>query len=328
MALGYQGMVRVFVTRRLPVDPAEVLSDHSVEVWPEEGPPPAEVLREKAADADALLTLLSDRVDGALLDAAPSLRVVANYAVGFDNIDVGAAGDRGIWVTHTPGVLTDATADLAFTLLLAVARRLPEAEALARTGDFGHWSPTAFLGLELAEAQLGILGFGAIGRAVARRARAFGMTVRYHSRSEVPESEREGAEPMEWEALLASSDVLSIHAPLTDETRGLLGASALARMKKGALLINTARGPIVDESALADALARGHLGGAGLDVFEDEPRVHPALLERQDVVLTPHVGSATTAARRRMALTALRNIAAVLDGRPPPDPIPGSRPPS
>jgi glyoxylate reductase len=320
--------VRVFVTRRLPVDPAEVLSEHDVEVWPEEGPPPAEVLREKAAGCDGLLTLLSDRVDGALFDAAPTLRVVANYAVGFDNIDVSAASERGIWVTHTPGVLTDATADLAFTLLLAVARRLPAAEALARTGDFGHWSPTAFLGLELAEARLGILGFGAIGRAVARRARGFGMEVRYHSRSPVPESDREGAEPMSWDALLESSDVLSIHAPLTDQTRGLVDGATLGRMKKGALLINTARGPIVDEGALAEALASGHLGGAGLDVFEDEPRVHPALLERRDVVLTPHVGSATTAARRRMALTALRNVAAVLGGNEPPDPIPGSRPPT
>lgn len=319
--------MRVFVTRRLPVDPAEVLSEHEVEVWPEDGPPPAAVLREKAEHADALLTLLSDRVDGALYDAAPKLQVVANYAVGFDNIDVPGARERGIWVTHTPGVLTDATADLAFTLLLAVARRLPEAEALARTGDFGHWSPTAFLGLELHGAQLGILGFGAIGRAVARRARAFGMRVRYHTRSEVPEAEREGAEPMGWDALLESSDVLSIHAPLTDQTRGLVDADALARMKEGALLINTARGPIVDEAALAAALESGPLGGAGLDVFEEEPRVHPALLERQDVVLTPHVGSATTAARRRMAQTALRNIAAVLAGDEPPDPIPGSRAP-
>jgi len=317
--------VRVFLTRRLPVDAAEVLSDHEVEVWPEEGPPSVEVLREKAADAEALLTLLSDRVDRALLDAAPKLRVVANYAVGFDNIDVAAARERSVWATHTPGVLTDATADLAFTLLLAVARRLPEAEALARTGDFGHWSPTAFLGLELAEAQLGILGFGAIGRAVARRARAFGMRVRYHSRSEVPESERAGAEPMAFGELLETSDVLSIHAPLTPETRGLIDAAALDRMKEGARLINTARGPIVDEAALAEALAKGRLAGAGLDVFEDEPRVHPALRERADVVLTPHVGSATTAARRRMAEVALGNIAAVLEDREPPNPIPGSR---
>lgn len=317
--------MRVFLTRRLPVDAAEVLSDHEVEVWPEEGPPSVEVLREKAADAEALLTLLSDRVDRALLDAAPKLRVVANYAVGFDNIDVAAARERSVWATHTPGVLTDATADLAFTLLLAVARRLPEAEALARTGDFGHWSPTAFLGLELAEAQLGILGFGAIGRAVARRARAFGMRVRYHSRSEVPESERAGAEPMAFGELLETSDVLSIHAPLTPETRGLIDAAALDRMKEGARLINTARGPIVDEAALAEALAKGRLAGAGLDVFEDEPRVHPALRERADVVLTPHVGSATTAARRRMAEVALGNIAAVLEDREPPNPIPGSR---
>jgi len=320
--------MRVFVSRQLPVDPAEVLAGHRVEVWPEPSPPSAAVLRERAAESDALLTLLSDRVDAELLDAAPDLKVVANYAVGFDNIDVDAARERGVWVTHTPGVLTDATADLAFALLLAVARRLPEAEAEARTGDFGHWSPTAFLGLELAGAQLGILGFGAIGKAVARRARAFGMSVRYHSRSEVPPAEREGAEPIGWDGLLQSSDVLSIHAPLNDQTRGRLDAEALGGMKAGARLINTARGPIVDEAALVAALDAGQLSGAGLDVFEDEPRVHPGLLERSDVVLTPHVGSATHTARRQMALKALRNIAAVLAGEDAPDPIPGSRSPS
>lgn len=318
--------MRVFVSRRLPIDPARVLDQHEVEVWPEPEPPSAAALRERAARCDGLLTLLSDRVDGALLDAAPGLKVVANYAVGFDNIDVAAACERGVWVTHTPGVLTDATADLAFTLLLAVARRLAEAEAEARTGDFGHWSPTAFLGLELAGARLGVFGFGAIGRAVARRARGFGMDVRYCSRSEVPPEEREGAEPVDWATLLETSDVLSIHAPLTDATRGLFDAAALGRMKAGARLINTARGPIVDEAALVAALESGHLSGAGLDVFEDEPRVHPGLLERADVVLTPHVGSATTEARRRMADKALRNVAAVLAGEEPPDPIPGSRP--
>ncbi len=316
----------MFVTRRLPVDPVEVLEGHRVEVWPEPGPPPPAVLRERAAECDALLTLLSDRVDAELLDAGPKLQVVANYAVGFDNIDLDAARSRGIWVTHTPDTLTDATADLTFTLLLACCRRLPEAEAEARTGDFGHWSPTAFLGLELAGARLGILGFGAIGRAVARRARGFGMEVRYCSRSPIPTEDREGAEPVDWETLLATSDVLSIHAPLTDETRGLLDEGALARMKRGARLINTARGPIVDEAALVAALAAGQLAGAGLDVFEDEPRVHPGLIERTDVVLTPHVGSATTEARRRMATKALRNIAAVLGGHEPPDPIPGTRP--
>ena len=316
--------MRVFVSRKLPVDPAEVLSDHQVEVWPEASPPPAEVLRAKVSDADALLTLLSDRVDQALLDAGTRLKIVANYAVGFDNIDVAAARERGVWVTHTPGTLTDATADLTFALLLAVARRLPEAQAETRSGTFGHWSPTAFLGLELAGAQLGILGFGAIGRAVARRARAFGMRVRYCSRTEVPPDQREGAEPLDWDALLETSDVLSIHAPLTDATRGLLSAEALFRMKPGARLINTARGPIVDEAALVAALEGGPLGGAGLDVFEDEPRIHPGLVERSDVVLTPHIGSATTDARRRMAHKALRNVAAVLAGGDPPDPIPGS----
>lgn len=302
--------MRTFVTRRLPVDPRGML-EGEVDVWESDAPPSAEVLRERARGADALVSLLSDRIDAMLLDACPSLRIVANYAVGYDNVDVAAATERGVAITNTPDVLTDATADLTMTLLLAVARRLREAEALARTGDFGHWSPTALLGLELRGATLGIVGHGRIGAAVAERARAFGMNIVAVSRS-----------AGDFDAMLATADVVSIHCPLTEETRGLFDARAFAQMRPGAILVNTARGPIVDEAALVDALD-GSLGGAGLDVYQDEPRVHPALLERDDVVLTPHIGSATERARRRMAEIALSNVAAVLRGERPLTPVNG-----
>ncbi len=324
----YQRPVRVFVSRRLPVDPAAVLPDHEVDVWDGDRPPTAAELRERCQGADALLSVLADRIDADFLDACPMLKVVASFAVGFDNMDLEAARERDVWLTHTPGVLTDSTADLAMTLLLAVARRLPEAEDEARTGHFGPFAPTAFLGLQLAGATLGIVGMGSIGRAVARRARAFGMDVLYTSRSPIPVEDREGGEPVELEELMARSDVVSLHCPLTPETRGLLSADMLARAKKGAILVNTARGPIVDEAALVALLEQGHFAGAGLDVFEEEPRVHPGLLERRDVVLTPHIGSATHTARRAMAHMALRNIAAVLRGETPPNPVPGSRSPS
>jgi glyoxylate reductase len=264
-----------------------------------------------------VLSLLTDRIDQRFLEACPALRVVSNLAVGFDNIDVAACSKRGIVVTNTPDVLTEATADLAFALLLSVARRLRACERLARSGDFGFWSPTALLGLELSDATLGIYGFGRIGRAIARRASGFGMNVVYCTRSEVPPPAREGASPVDFETLLSESDVVAISAPLNEATRRRFGAEEFAAMKRGALLLNTARGAIVDEAALVHALEAGAIGGAGLDVFEDEPRVHPGLLERDDVVLTPHVGSATTVTRVRMAELALANLDAVLHGRSP-----------
>jgi glyoxylate reductase len=303
--------MRLFVTRPLPLDAAAAAGpDIEVTVFPHDRAPTRAELLEGARGQGALVTLLSEKVDAALLDALPDLRVVANVAVGLDNIDLAACAARSVLVTHTPDVLTAATADLAWALILAVARRVLEGDALVRAGGFRGFSPTLLLGLELSGATLGLFGYGRIAQAVARRARAFEMDVLFTSRSPAP-----GAVALD--ELLARADVLSIHCPLTPETRHAIGAPQLARMKKGALLVNTARGPVVDEAALADSLAAGHLGGAGLDVYEEEPRVHPALLGRSDVVLLPHLGSATLATRRRMASMAIGDAARVLRGLPP-----------
>jgi glyoxylate reductase len=276
--------------------------------------------------ADAVVCLLTDRVDRAALAAAPALRVVANVAVGVDNIDLDAAAERGVVVTNTPDVLTDATADLTMALLLAVARRVPEGDAHVRSGRWDAWHLLpAQLGLDVSGRTLGIVGLGRIGQAVARRAaHGFGMRVLYHSRTRRPDAEAVlGVVHTGLDELLSISDIVSLHAPLTPATRHLIGARELARMSPHAILVNTARGPLVDEAALADALAQGRLAGAGLDVFEREPAVHPGLLARRErVVLLPHVGSATASTRRRMARTALDNAQAVLRGDPPPNPVP------
>jgi glyoxylate reductase len=274
-------------------------------------------------EADARIALLTVRVDDALLDRAPRLRVVANAAVGTDNLDLAACRARGVIVTNTPDVLTEASADLTWALLLATVRRLPQAEASLRAGAFRGWRFWDYLGGDIHGATLGIFGMGRIGQAVARRAPAFGMRVRYHSRTRLA-PEREAALQAEWvdrETLLTGSDVLSLHAPLTPETRHLLDRAALARMKQGSYLINTARGPLVDEAALVDTLRDGPLAGAGLDVYEHEPAITPGLLELPNVVLLPHIGSATHGTRTRMAVLAAENVSAVLAGRPPPTPV-------
>ena len=314
----------VYVTRKLAVDPKVVLGPQfDVAVWPGERAPTRDELLAAAADAAGLLTLLSDPVDDALLSRLPKLRIVANYAVGYDNVDVKAAAARGIWVTNTPDVLTDATADIAFTLLLAVARRVREGERMVREGRFHGWGPTMLLGQDLAGKTIGIFGFGRIGQAMARRARGFGMKVLYTQRSRAPEAvERElAAEKVPFHDLLERSDVISIHCPLTPETRHAFGRAELARMKQGAILVNTGRGPVVDEAALFEALESGHLFGAGLDVYEREPTVHPGLLRRDDVVLLPHLGSAGQDTRRVMAELALGDIARVLLGDRPRHPV-------
>jgi glyoxylate reductase len=270
----------------------------------------AELLR-RVREASALVPILADRVDTELLDTAPRLRVVANHAVGYDNIDVPACTARGVWVTNTPDVLTDATADLTWALILALARRLREGERMVRAGEYRGWAPTMLLGRDMTGHTLGILGYGRIGRAVARRAEGFGMRVLFTARG--------GGVP--FDELLSESDVLSIHCPLTAQTRHLFGPAELLRMKKGAVLVNTARGPIVDEAALAAALAAGHLGGAALDVFENEPAVDPGLIGRDDVVLLPHLGSATQETREKMATIALENVELVLRGERPRTPV-------
>jgi glyoxylate reductase len=277
-----------------------------VDVWSESTPMPREQMLTRLAGCAGLLSMLNDRVDGAVMDAGP-LRVVANHAVGVDNIDLAAAGERGVTVTNTPGVLTDATADLTFALLLAVARRLPEAEAYLRGGRFRGWQPTLLRGMDLRGATLGIVGLGRIGKAVAHRARAFGMELIHSSRS--------GGVSLD--ELLSRSDVVSLHCPLTPKTRHLIDASALRRMKRTAILINTARGPVVDEAALAQALNQGWIAGAGLDVFEAEPEVNPALLRCPNAILLPHLGSATYGTRERMGQMVAADIIAVLHGQTP-----------
>jgi len=298
----------VFITRRLALDPARVLGPGiAVDQHDEEVPPPRPEFLRRVHDAAALLPILADRVDAEVLDAAPRLRIVANHAVGTDNVDVAACTARGIWVTNTPGVLTESTADLTMALILALARRLREGEQLLRSGKWPGWAPTLLLGIELAGKTLGIFGYGRIGRAVARRAEGFGMRVLFSSRG--------GG--VDFEELLERSDVITIHAPLTPETRHAFGPEQLLSMKRGALLVNTARGAIVDEAALVAALNSGHLAGAALDVFEHEPQVHPALLGRNDVVLLPHLGSATRETRARMAEVALSQVELVLRGERP-----------
>lgn len=275
--------------------------------------------RDALPEAGALLCLLTDRVDEALLERAPRLRVVANAVVGFNHVDVAACRARGIVVTNTPDVLTGATADLTWALILAAVRRLPQAERSLRAGEFHGWGFWDYLGGDLEGRTLGIFGMGRIGQAVARRAGGFGMRVVYHSRT--PLHDAPEWEPVSFDELLARSDVLSLHAPLTPETRHVIGRDALSRMRPGSVLINTARGPLVDETALVDALRDGPLSAAGLDVYEHEPAVHPGLLELPNAVLLPHIGSATRGTRTGMAMLAARNAHAVLSGRPPLTPV-------
>jgi glyoxylate reductase len=318
-------MAKVVVAARLPGRVDQILAGHEV-VWPAgQSELAPERLRAELRDAEGLLALLSIPVDDALLDGAPRLRVVANYAVGYDNVDLAATERRGIVVTNTPGVLTDATADLTLALMLAAARRLPEGEAMLRGGRWHGWEPEQLPAMDLDGAQLGIIGLGRIGQAVARRARGFGLRVVYAQSRPAPAAvEAElGARRMALDELVATSDIVTLHCPLTPETRHLMDARRLAAMKPRAVLVNTARGPIVDEAALAAALARGHLLGVGLDVFEDEPRVHPGLLASERAVLMPHLGSSTVGARTKMAEMAAQSIADVLAGRRPANVVAG-----
>ncbi|MFB9926435.1 2-hydroxyacid dehydrogenase [Amycolatopsis halotolerans] len=309
-------MPKIAVTRWIPDEAVQVLGEAGeVEISPEDRPLTPEELRKFVAGSAAVVSMLHDRIDGSVADAAgPELKVVANVAVGYDNVDVSALADRGVVVANTPGVLTDATADLAFGLLLAVSRRLGEGERLLRARQPWSFHLGFLLGSGLQGKTLGIVGLGQIGRAVATRAAAFGMRVVYSGRSAKPDFD---GEFVAFDELLRRSDFVSLHCPLTPETRHLVGADALRAMKPSAYLVNTTRGPVVDESALADALEAGEIAGAALDVFEKEPDVEPRLLERDDVVLTPHLGSATVETRTAMAVLAARNVVSVLAGAEP-----------
>jgi glyoxylate reductase len=316
---------RFAVTGRLPA-PALALLEGAGEVTVADtgAPLPRDELLAHVAGAEAIVCFLYDRVDAELLDAAgPGLRVVANVAVGYDNVDLEAAAARGVAVANTPGVLDDATADLALALLLAAARRLGEGERLIRAGRSWAWGLGFMLGRDLRGKRLGIVGLGAIGGRVARRARAFGIEIAYANRNPAdPQLVAElGAERLEREPLRASSDFVSLHTPLTRQTRGLISAERLALMKPEAILVNTARGPVVDEAALAVALREGEIAAAALDVYEDEPQVHPQLLDLENVVLLPHLGSATVETREAMATLAARNAVAAVRGEPLPSPV-------
>jgi glyoxylate reductase len=297
---------------------------HEVVAWTGAAPMSREELLRRVEGADALVTLLTEKVDAELLDRAGSaLKVVANVAVGYNNIDIAACRQRGVVATNTPGVLTDATADIAMGLILMVTRRLAEGERLIRSKRPWQWGMFMMLGSGIQGRRLGVVGMGQIGIATARRAKAFGMTIAYSNRHEAAAAivAELGAERMSMDELLATSDVVTLHCPYSPETHHLIGAPQFAAMKTTSYLINTARGPVVDEAALVAALESGQIAGAGLDVFEKEPEVHAGLYERDDVVLIPHLGSATVETRTAMATLAARNALAVLAGQPPLTPI-------
>ncbi|MFN8556564.1 MAG: D-glycerate dehydrogenase [Dehalococcoidia bacterium] len=308
---------RVFVTRKLPGHALFWLAEQTaLRLWEDDAPPPRDILLEEAREADGLLTLVTDRIDKELLDQAPQLRVVSNYAVGYDNIDVAACTARRIPVGHTPGVLTETTADFAFALLMAAARRVVEADAMVRAGDWHTWGPSVLLGQDVHGATIGIAGMGQIGQAVARRAHGFGMRILYVDAIARPEIETAtSATRVDKATLLGEADFVSLHVPLLAETRHFIGAADLALMKPTAWLINTSRGPVVDQRALAEALKAGRPGGAALDVTDPEPiSMQDPLLNLPNVILAPHIASGSLATRTMMANMAVENLLVGLDG--------------
>jgi len=315
---------RVYVTRELPERGMKIIKERfDAEVWPEYGPPPKSEIIRKARDVDALVTLLSDKIDAEVFDAAPKLKIVAQMAVGYDNIDVAEATKRGIYVTNTPGVLTETTADFAWALLLAIARRVVEADKYVRTGQWKvSWHPSMLLGRDVYRATLGILGAGRIGQAVARRAKGFNMKIIYYDIAPMPpEVEKElGARRVDLDTLFKEADFVSVHVPLTKETYHLVNEEKLKLMKKTAYLINNSRGPVVDEKALYKALKEGWIAGAALDVFEQEPTpIDNPLLKLDNVVVAPHISSASYETRSRMAEMVAENLVAFFEGKQPPN---------
>ena len=316
-------MAKVVITGRIPAIAVEQLrAQHDVVSWDEPVAITREELLKRAKGADAIVSLLTEKVDAELLDAAgPQLKVVSNVAVGYNNIDVPACKERNVLVTNTPGVLTEATADIAMALILMSTRRLAEGERVIRKQDPWQWGMFYMLGSGIQGNQLGIVGMGLIGAAVARRAKAFGMTIAYTKRTplDAATAKELDAKHMSMDELLATSDVVSLHCPYSPETHHLMNAETIGKMKKSAYLINTARGPVVDEAALVDALRSNAIAGAGLDVFEHEPKVHEGLLGLDNAVLIPHLGSATVETRTAMANTAATNCLAVLAGKTAPN---------
>jgi len=312
---------KLYVARALPDPVMTVIRERfCLTVVPQVGAPNRTALRDGLREAQAAICTLTEGIDGDVLKAAPHLRVIANYAVGYNNIAVDEAKAKGVVVTNTPDVLTEATADLTWALLLATSRRVPEGDRLVRSGAWTGWEPTQLLGADVCGKTLGIIGMGRIGRAVARRAKGFDMPVRYYNRTTLdPSTLNDQWRPTSWQEVLAGSDFISLHVPLTAETHHLIGNAELRLMRPTAYLINTTRGPVVDEAALVAAIQEGRLAGAGLDVYEHEPTLHPGLRTLSQVVTLPHLGSATLNTRIQMGMICVQNILAVLEGRPAPN---------
>ncbi len=312
-------MWQVLITRKIPPPGVELVREVAeVDLWEEDRVIPREILLQKIRDKDGLLCLLTDRVDKEILEAGEKLRVVSNYAVGFDNLDVEEAKRRNIIVTNTPGVLTETTADLAWALLLCTARRIAEADRFTKAGKFTGWSPTMLLGQDVYGKTLGLIGLGRIGFAVAKRAKGFAMRILYYDVARMESKEQEvGAEFVPLKILLTESDFISIHTPLTPKTRHLIGEKELKMMKRTAVLVNTARGPVIVEEALVKALKEGWIFGAGLDVYEFEPKLTAGLTDLPNVVLAPHIGSASVETRSKMAEIAAKNLILALQGKEP-----------
>lgn len=315
-------MAKIFVTRKIPGDHLEKLkaSGHEVMVSEFSRPLTDTELVERVKGVDAILSLLTDRIDGDLMDAAgPQLKIVSNYAVGFDNIDVKAASDRGVLIANTPSdEVNESVAEHTWALALALARRIVEADEATRRGAYKGWEPDIFLGTNLIGKTLGIVGLGRIGSMVARRAKGYNMSVLYNKREPDPKAEQElGVKFASLDNLLSQSDIVTLHVPLTEETRHMINKETLAKMKKGAFLINTARGPVVDERDLVDALRNGHLGGAALDVFDNEPNISPEMIDMPNVITTPHIASATIEARQKMGEMAVNAIMGGLSDKKP-----------
>ncbi len=319
-------MASIFMTRRLPDVAIRMLEEdgHDLEIYDGDAPPSKEEIVEGVREKDVLICLLTDIIDKEVIDASPSLKVIANYAVGYDNIDVEYATKKGIVVTNTPGVLTETVADLTWALMLSIARRICEGDEFMRQGKFKGWAPLLMLGGDIYGKTLGIIGAGRIGKAVAARAKGFNMHVIYYSRHRNEEMEKQyNAEYVSFDELLARADFISLHVPLTKETYHMIGWEELKKMKPTAYLINTARGKCIDEEALYKALKNGVIAGAALDVFENEPHVHEGLKKLKNVVITPHIGSASLETRTKMAEMVAKNVIAVLNGKKAPNCVNG-----
>jgi len=315
---------RVFITRKIPDAGIQILEEagFDVDVYEDGQLPGKKLFLEKMKNADAVITMLSEQITKEVIDKAPKLKIIANYAVGFNNIDVDYAKSKNIHVTNTPDVLTNATADLTWALILGVTKRIVESDGFVRSGKFKGWEPLLMLGGDVSGKTLGIVGAGRIGQAVGSRARGFNMHVLYYSPSEKPEfSHQIGVRRVEFNELLENSDIITFHCPLNEQTRHMIHSGNIKKIKEGAYLINTSRGPVIEEKALAKALESGYLAGAGLDVYEFEPDIEPELLSLKNVILLPHIGSATHETRRAMARIAANNVKSVLLNQKPLNPV-------